>query len=159
MYGYTPKFGLLNSLYGDQNETSGTFAGDKLAKDLSSVNPSGEDLATTSSDSGSTSGHPWLEATTSSNSGSTSGHPWLDKLLAEQKSQSQAMGVRQIGSDVSTLGSNLTSQKMLNDQLDKQSAQQGVQNAGTTLDSIMKMYKNRSANLASNRGLNAVAGL
>lgn len=142
MYGYTPKFGLLNSLYGDQNETSGTFAGDKLAKDLSSVNPSGEDLATNSSDSG-----------------STSGHPWLDKLLAEQKSQSQAMGVRQIGSDVSTLGSNLTSQKMLNDQLDKQSAQQGVQNAGTTLDSIMKMYKNRSANLASNRGLNAVAGL
>ena len=43
--------------------------------------------------------------------------------------------------------------------LDKQSAQQGVQSAGTTLDSIMKMYKNRSANLASARGLNAVAGL
>lgn len=142
MYGYTPKFGLLNSLYGDQNETSGTFAGDKLAKDLSSVNPSGEDLATTSSDSG-----------------STSGHPWLDKLMAEQKSQAQAMGVRQIGSDVSTLGSNLTSQKMLNDQLDKMSAQQGVQSAGTTLDSIMKMYKNRSNNLSTTRGLNAIAGI
>ena len=135
MYGYKPKFDLLNSIYGGQNE-------DANAEDLSSINPSGEDLATTSS-----------------NSGSTSGHPWLDKLLAEQKSQSQAMGVRQIGSDVSTFGSNLTSQKMLNDQLDKMSAQQGVQSAGTTLDSIMKMYKNRSNNLSTTRGLNAIAGL
>lgn len=142
MYGYTPKFGLLNSLYGDQNETSGTFAGDKLAKDLSSVNPSGEDLATTSSDSG-----------------STSGHPWLDKLKKLAGSQAVTGGVRQVGSDLSTLGSNLTSQKMLNDQLDKMSAQQGVQSAGTTLDSIMKMYKNRSNNLSTTRGLNAIAGL
>lgn len=142
MYGYTPKFGLLNSLYGDQNETSGTFAGDKLAKDLSSVNPSGEDLATTSSDSG-----------------STSGHPWIDKLKKLAGSQAVTGGVRQVGSDLSTLGSNLTSQKMLNDQLDKMSAQQGVQSAGTTLDSIMKMYKNRSNNLSTTRGLNAIAGL
>lgn len=142
MYGYTPKFGLLNSLYGDQNETSGTFAGDKLAKDLSSVNPSGEDLATTSSDSG-----------------STSGHPWIDKLKGLAGSQAVAGGVRQVGSDLSALGSNLTSQKMLNDQLDKMSAQQGVQSAGTTLDSIMKMYKNRSNNLSTTRGLNAIAGL
>lgn len=142
MYVYTPKFGLLNSLYGDQNETSGTFAGDKLAKDLSSVNPSGEDLATTSSDSG-----------------STSGHPWIDKLKGLAGSQAVTGGVRQVGSDLSTLGSNLTSQKMLNDQLDKMSAQQGVQSAGTTLDSIMKMYKNRSNNLSTTRGLNAIAGL
>lgn len=142
MYGYTPKFGLLNSLYGDRNETSGTFAGDKLAKDLSSVNPSGEDLATTSSDSG-----------------STSGHPWLDKLKGLAGSQAVTGGVRQVGSDLSALGSNLTSQKMLNDQLDKMSAQQGVQSAGTTLDSIMKMYKNRSNNLSTTRGLNAIAGL
>lgn len=142
MYGYTPKFGLLNSLYGDQNETSGTFAGDKLAKDLRSVNPSGEDLATTSSDSG-----------------STSGHPWIDKLKGLAGSQAVTGGVRQVGSDLSTLGSNLTSQKMLNDQLDKMSAQQGVQSAGTTLDSIMKMYKNRSNNLSTTRGLNAIAGL
>lgn len=142
MYGYTPKFGLLNSLYGDQNETSGTFAGDKLAKDLSSVNPSGEDLATTSSDSG-----------------STSGHPWIDKLKGLAGSQAVTGGVRQVGSDISTLGSNLTSQKMLNDQLDKMSAQQGVQSSGTTLDSIMKMYKNRSNNLSTTRGLNAIAGL
>lgn len=142
MYGYTPKFGLLNSLYRDQNETSGTFAGDKLAKDLSSVNPSGEDLATTSSDSG-----------------STSGNPWIDKLKGLAGSQAVTGGVRQVGSDLSTLGSNLTSQKMLNDQLDKMSAQQGVQSAGTTLDSIMKMYKNRSNNLSTTRGLNAIAGL
>lgn len=139
MYGYDSKFALLNSIYGPQ---LGTPSGDLAANGLSKMNPGGDDLTTSAPDS----------------TGST-GHPWLDESEASHKAQAQAMGARQIGSDVATLGSNITSQKMLNDQLNKQSAQQAVQSAGTTLDTIMKMYKNRSANLAANRGLNAVAGL
>lgn len=91
--------------------------------------------------------------------GSGSGETWLDKLKALTQNQAVVGAVRQVGSDISTLGSNITSQKMLNDQLDKMSSQQGVQSAGTTLDSIMKMYKDRSNNLSTTRGLNAIAGL
>ena len=134
------KFPIMNAIYGTPSPAGTSASPSSANPGLSSINQGGEDLADT-------------------DTGSGSGETWLDKLKALTKNQAIAGAGRQVGSDISTLGSNLTSQKMLNDQLDKMSLQQGVQSAGTTLDSIMKMYKNRSANLASNRGLNAVAGL
>lgn len=140
MYNYNSKFPIMNAIYGGNDGTpspAGTNSAPASANpQLSSINPDGEDLAD-----------------------NASGETWIDKLKKLAGSQAVTGGVRQVGSDLSTLGSNLTSQKMLNDQLDKMSAQQGVQSAGTTLDSIMKMYKNRSNNLSTTRGLNAIAGL
>lgn len=136
MYNYNSQFPILNTIYGTPSPAGTSSAPSSANPQLSSINPDGEDLAN-----------------------SASGDTWIDKLKGLAGSQAVTGGVRQVGSDLSTLGSNLTSQKMLNDQLDKMSAQQGVQSAGTTLGSIMKMYKNRSNNLSTTRGLNAIAGL
>lgn len=139
MYNYNSAFPILNTIYGSPSP-AGTSASPASANpDLSSINPDVEQLAGSSDES--------KDGT------------WIDNLKKLAGDQAIAGGVRQVGSDISALGSNITSQKMLNDQLDKMSAQQGVQSAGTTLDSIMKMYKNRSNNLSTTRGLNAIAGL